>query len=68
MESRSRPRPSPELIEGQREAKVLWHRRRAQLPIREKIRLLLDMQRNVYPIICQRREPRPWERPWIIDP
>ena len=68
MPSRSRARPSPEFIEAQREAKAAWHRQRAQLPTKEKLRLLLEMQRLLHPVIRQRRPLREWERPWAIEP
>ncbi len=61
-------RPAPELAATQRRAKVLWRRQRAQLPFEEKIRLLLDLQRKLYPVLQQRRRLRPWERPWEIEP
>jgi len=61
-------RPAPALVAAQRRAKDLWHRQQAQLPIEEKIRLLLDLQRKLYPVLQQRRRMRPWERPWEIEP
>lgn len=63
-----RPRPSNELLEAQREAKMRWRREQAALPIREKLRRLLEMQRTLLPVIQQRRALRPWEQPWDIEP
>ncbi len=68
MAGEHRPRPSPEFVAAQWSAQASWHRRCAQLPLKEKIRLLLDMQQRVYPIIRQRRAMREWERPWPIEP
>ena len=50
------------------DAKREWHRAQAQLPLREKVRILLEMQRQDYPILKARGVLRPWERPWDIEP
>ena len=60
-------RPAPELTTTQRRAKELWRRQQAHLPFDEKIRLLLELQRKLYPVLQQRRRLRPWERPWEIE-
>ncbi len=49
-------------------AKKDWHRRQAQLPIQEKVRILLRMQRDDYPILLARGVLKPWEKPWNIEP
>jgi hypothetical protein len=49
-------------------AKREWHKRQAQLPLREKVRILLQMQKDEYPILRARGVLRPWEKPWTIDP
>lgn len=61
-------RPTAELTATQRHAKERWRRQQAQLPLEEKIRLLLELQRKLYPVLQQRRPMRPWERPWEIEP
>jgi hypothetical protein len=63
-----RPRPTPELLEAQRQAKARWRREMAARPLREKIRVLLEMQRQLYPILRQRRAMQWWEHPWDIEP
>jgi predicted GTPase len=68
MPDRPRARPSPELVAAQWRAKAAWHQQQAQRPVTEKISLLLEMQRQLHPILCQRRPPRAWERPWDIEP
>jgi hypothetical protein len=68
MSDRSRARASAELVAAQWQAKAAWHRQQARLPVKEKIRLLLEMQRQLYPIYCQRRPLREWEHPWAIEP
>jgi hypothetical protein len=49
-------------------AKREWHRAQARLPLREKVRILLDLQRQDLPLIAHRRPLRSWERPWPIEP
>lgn len=68
MRDDHRARGTAELIAAQWQAKEAWHRQRASLPIREKIRLLLDMQQALFPILRQRGQLREWERPWAIEP
>jgi hypothetical protein len=50
------------------EAKREWHASRSQLPIREKFRILLEMQRAQRPLIMRQRELEPWEHPWETEP
>jgi hypothetical protein len=50
------------------EGKETWHRRAAHLPLREKFRILLILQRQDLPLLAARRELASWERPWEIDP
>jgi hypothetical protein len=45
-----------------------WHRRQARMPVRKKVRILLELQRQDLPLIARRRPLRPWERPWPIEP
>ena len=50
------------------ERKRAWHRAQAKAPLREKVRILLELQRQDLPLIARRRPLRPWERPWDIAP
>ena len=50
------------------EAKRAWHGRQARLPLREKVRILLELQRQDLPLIQRRRLLRPWEKPWSVIP
>jgi len=45
-----------------------WHRRQAKLPLSEKVRILLELQRQDYPLLRRHRELHSWERPWDIEP
>ena len=67
-ESRRRPRPSAELIASLREAKADLHRRREGLLLREKVRLVLDLQRICIPLLQRQRPLAPWEHPWSVEP
>jgi hypothetical protein len=49
-------------------SKAAWHRAQASLPIREKVRILLERQRQDLPLIQRQRELRSWEKPWPIEP
>lgn len=50
------------------ESQAAWHRAQAALPLREKVRILLELQRQDLPLIAKQRPLRSWERPWPIDP
>lgn len=55
---------SAELIES----KERWHRDQAALPLREKVRILLELQRQDLVFLRMRRPLLPWEEPWAIEP
>lgn len=50
------------------QAKTEWHRRQARLPIKEKVRILLELQKQDYPLLKKQRRLEWWERPWEIEP
>jgi hypothetical protein len=50
------------------QAKARWHREQAALSIKEKVRILLELQQQDLPLIRRRRPLNPWERPWRIQP
>ena len=49
-------------------SKAAWHRGQAALPFREKVRILLELQKQDLPLIMKHRQLRTWERPWPIEP
>ncbi|MCX6542981.1 MAG: hypothetical protein NTV05_01050 [Acidobacteria bacterium] len=49
-------------------AKAEWHLAQARLPIKEKVRILLELQQQDLPLIARQRPLRSWERPWPITP
>lgn len=49
-------------------AKREWHREQARLPLREKVRILLELQRQDYTLLKRHRALKSWEKPWDIEP
>jgi hypothetical protein len=72
MVSRSEPgttsRPSAELLERLRQGKAELHKQHANLSLPEKVRLVMELQRAVLPLIARQRALRSWEQPWEIEP
>lgn len=62
------PDREPEDAAARLARKRAWHRAQAAAPLREKVRILLELQRQDLPLIARRRPLRPWERPWKIQP
>ena len=50
------------------EAKQRWHAEQARLPIKEKVRILLDLQKHDLPLLAKHRPLKWWEKPWDIEP
>jgi hypothetical protein len=55
-------------VERALERRRRWHEAQARLPPPEKVRILLELQRQELPLIARQRGLRPWERPWDIEP
>jgi len=49
-------------------SKAEWHRTQARTPIKEKVRILLELQRQDHPLLKRHRRLEWWERPWEIEP
>jgi hypothetical protein len=64
----ARARPTPELIARLRRGKEGLRRERERLPLPEKVRQVIELQRVVYPLLARRRALEPWERPWEVEP
>ena len=45
-----------------------WHRQQAHQPLHEKVRILLELQRQELPLLARQRPLRSWERPWDVTP
>lgn len=65
---RRRPQPSPELLAALRAGKAALRRQREEADLREKIRIVLELQRFCLPLIARQRELAEWERPWTVTP
>ena len=61
-------RRESQAIERLFRAKREWHRAQARRPVREKVRILLELQRQDLPLLARHRPLRAWERPWPIEP
>lgn len=51
-----------------REGKAALHRQREMMDLREKIRIVLELQRLCLPLLERRRRLAAWERPWATTP
>ncbi len=65
---RQRQRPTPELLARLRASKLELHQRQADLPLKEKVRMVLKLQRLQLPLLARLRPLAAWERPWDVDP
>ena len=63
-----RARPSASLTATLRRGKAELRREREHMPLPEKVRQVIELQRLVYPLLARRRALEPWERPWEIEP
>lgn len=57
-----------DLNEKAYEAKKRWHEAQRHLPIKEKMRIFLELQKADLPLIAKKRPLRPHERPWPVEP
>ena len=58
-------RPSAELLTALRDGKAALRQRRIHLPLLEKVRQMLALQRLQHPLLAARRPLRSWEKPWL---
>ncbi|RYG63721.1 hypothetical protein EON80_20655 [bacterium] len=59
---------SSEFNERIYQSKKKWHQEQAQLPIKEKMRQLLELQKQDLPLLAKHRPLKWWEKPWDIEP
>jgi len=57
-----------DLLQELWKGKAALHQRHSTLPLPEKVRLVMELQRIVLPMIARQRPLRSWERPWEIEP
>jgi hypothetical protein len=51
-----------------RQGKVELHARLTALSLKEKVAIVLELQRICLPLIAKRRPLAPWEHPWDTEP
>lgn len=64
----TRARPTPELLARLRRGKDELRERRRQMSLKEKVAMVLELQRLYLPLLERRRPLAPWERPWDVEP
>ena len=65
---RFRARPTPALLASLRTGKALLHEERAHMTLREKVAMVLELQRLCLPLLERRRQLAPWEKLWSVTP
>jgi hypothetical protein len=63
-----RSRPTPELMSRLRQGKAELHARRTRMSLKEKVAIVLELQRICLPLLERQRPLKPWERPWDVEP
>lgn len=49
-------------------AKKEWHKAQANLPLKQKFRILLELQKQDLPLIRKLRPLKYYEYPWPVEP
>jgi hypothetical protein len=65
---RRRARPTPELMSRLHQAKAELHARRTQISLKEKVAIVLELQRIYLPLLERHRPLASWEHPWEVEP
>lgn len=63
-----RARPAPELLKSLYAGKRALHAKHRGLTPREKVALVLALQRIGHPLRAKKRNLASWEHPWDVDP
>ena len=63
-----RSRPIENHVADLFRAKTEGHRRQARLPLKEKVGILLELQRQDHPLLQRHRQLEWWEEPWPVAP
>lgn len=64
----NRSRPTPELMSRLRQGKAELRARRTQMSLKEKVAMVLELQRIYLPLLERQRPLASWERPWDVEP
>ena len=65
---KKRRHASPELLDALHAGKAILRSQRENLSLREKVRMVLELQRLCLPLLRRHRKLAEWERPWAITP
>jgi hypothetical protein len=68
MTGRPRTRPTAELLDRLRRGKAELRARRTRMSLKEKVAMVLKLQRIYLPLLERHRPLAPWERPWDVEP
>jgi hypothetical protein len=68
MTGRPRTRPTAELLDQLRRGKAELRARRTRMSLKEKVAMVLKLQRIYLPLLKRHRPLAPWERPWDVEP
>jgi hypothetical protein len=68
MTGRRRTRPTAELLDRLRRGKAELRARRTRMSLKEKVAMVLKLQRIYLPLLERHRPLAPWERPWDVEP
>ena len=60
-------RPSPELLAALRDGKSTLREERRTMPLPDKVRAVIELQRVCLPLVARRRSLQPWERVWETE-
>lgn len=63
-----RSRPAPELMSRLHQGKAELHAQRTRMSLKEKVAMVLELQRIHLPLLERQRPLKPWERPWDVEP
>lgn len=68
MTTRPRARPTAELLGRLRRGKAELRARRTAMSLKEKVAVVLELQRLYLPLLERHRPLASWERPWNVEP
>jgi hypothetical protein len=51
-----------------RQGKAELRARRTRMSLKEKVAMVLELQRVYYPLLKRQRPLASWERPWDVEP
>jgi hypothetical protein len=55
-------------MESLRRGKAELHRRHSNLPLKDKVRIVIDLQRICWPLLARQGTLPSWRKPWEVEP